>query len=185
MYDLTAISKFVTRENIQSLINQSGLSGRIGLLSTDIDGVDYWVLEKITSEADIIIVEFNDFLGDLPVSVPYSPDFSRFTASPHGSYWGASLSAFRYLLEARGYIFTGTNRLGVNAFFVHADHGEALSKHLEKRVHHPYKMREARDHSGNLAYKPYAAFQDNIVHLPVIRVNTNETVPLGSVCRKR
>jgi len=185
MYDLEAIAQFVTRENIQTIIDDAGMKGRLGLLSTDIDGVDYWVLERITSEADIIAVEFNDFLGDQPVTVPYSPSFSRFSASPHGCYWGASLAAFRYLLEGRGYRFVGTNKLGVNAFFAHSDHAEALRKNLGEFVHHPCRMREARDAKGRIAHKGYTAFVDDVAHLPIVRIDTNETLKLGQVCRRR
>lgn len=184
MYDLEAVAQFVTRENIQTLIDGAGMTGRLGLLSTDIDGVDYWVLERIISEADIVVVEFNDFLGDQPVSVPYSASFSRFSASPHGCYWGASLAAFRHLLEGRGYRFVGTNRLGVNAFFVHGEHAAAVSKRLTSFVHHPCRMREARDSKGRLAHKSYTAFVDEVAHLPVVRVDTNETLKLGQVCRR-
>ncbi|MGD9920007.1 MAG: hypothetical protein AB7V13_01005 [Pseudorhodoplanes sp.] len=183
MYDLEATAQFVTRDNIQSLIDASGLRGRLGLLSVDIDGVDYWVLERITSEADIIVVEYNDFLGNQPVTVPYTADFMRFATSPHGSYWGASLAAFRYLLEQRGYLFVGTNLAGVNAFFVHSDHAEAVLPHLMAIVHHPCKMREARDAEGRLAYRPYSHYIKQIAHLPVVRVDTSEVVALGQVCR--
>jgi hypothetical protein len=183
-HDLQAVAQFITRDNIQGMIDAAGLKGRLGLLSTDIDGVDYWVLEQITSEADIVVVEFNDFLGDQPVSVPYTPNFMRFEASPHGCYWGASLAAFRHLLGSRGYQFVGTNLLGINAFFVHADHADVIRQHLASFVHHPCKMREARDAKGRLAYKSYTAFADEVAHLPVVRVDTNETVMVRQVCRR-
>src|ERR1700753_2979191 len=40
---LRAIQSFITAENINSLIQQGGLSGDIDLLSIDIDRNDYWV----------------------------------------------------------------------------------------------------------------------------------------------
>ena len=122
MRNLEAVASFITRENINDIIANAGFSGRVGILSVDIDGVDYWVLERINVEADIIVVEYNDFLGDAPVTVPYDPQFTRWSATPHGSYWGASLAAFRHLLEPRGYVFVGSNLIGINGFFVHPGH---------------------------------------------------------------
>jgi hypothetical protein len=179
MRDLLAISAFITRDNINALIAQAGFGARVGLLSTDIDGVDYWVLERVDIEADIVVVEYNDFLGRLPVSVPYSPDFHRLSKSPHGTYWGASLAAFRHLLESRGYLFVGTNLIGVNAFFVHRDHAKATREWLDAFVAHPCIMREAREADGNLAYKPYSAFAAEIGGLPLVRVDTGEQITVA------
>ena len=44
---LTALSSFVTTENINQLITNAGFSGPLGLLSVDIDGNDYWVWKAI------------------------------------------------------------------------------------------------------------------------------------------
>jgi hypothetical protein len=185
MHDLIATAKFVTRDNIQELIDAADMGQPIGLLSIDIDGVDYWVLERIRTEADIVVVEFNDFFGDEPVSVPYSPDFSRMSVCPHGgAYWGASLSAFRHLLEGCGYMFVGTNLIGVNAFFVHQEHADRIAQFLDTFVHHRCVMREARDPRGRLAYKPYKDVANAIAHLPIVRVDTNEIIELGKVCRR-
>ena len=182
--DLQAISSFVTKDNIAGLIRDAGFERRIGLLSIDIDGVDYWVLEKIEFDSDIIVVEFNDFLGELPVSVPYTHDFSRHRACVHGNYWGASLSAFRHLLEGRDYIFVGTNLVGTNAFFVHRDHAEVAERWLDNIVAHRSIMRETRDSDGRLAFVPYAGFRNKVAELPLIRVDTGETVTCGDMCRQ-
>jgi hypothetical protein len=184
MYDLAAVSAFIDRDNIANLIRNAGFSGRLGLLSVDIDGVDYWVLEKVDIDADIIVVEYNDFLGELPISVPYSPTFERMKESPHGTYWGASLAAFRHQLERRGYAFVGTNLIGSNAFFVHGDKAGLLTDWLDGPVAHSCVMREARSADGSLARLPYTAFAEQVSALPVVRVDTGETVPLGSVCRR-
>src|SRR6202011_2520155 len=40
-HDLTALARFVTRENISSILEMAGFSGRIGLLGIDVDGNDY------------------------------------------------------------------------------------------------------------------------------------------------
>lgn len=184
MRDLLAVPAFITRDNIADLIRSADFSERVGILSVDIDGVDYWVLERIEIEADIIVVEYNDFLGDVPVTVPYSPSFSRWLASPHATYWGASLAAFRHLLEGRGYVFVGTNLIGINAFFVHSDHADSIKEHLESVVIHPCTTRDARDSSGRISFQPYRAFAAEVADKPLIRVDTGETIKLGDVCRR-
>ena len=183
-YDLQAVSAFITRDSIGGLIRAAGFTDRVGILSTDIDGVDYWVLERAGIEADIVVVEYNDFLGDLPVTVPYSPTFSRLAEDPHGVYWGASLAAFRSHLEGRGYVFVGTNILGINAFFVHADHAATIKQWLEDFVAHRCVMREARDSSGSQVNKQYREFTAAVASKPLVRVDTGETVQLGDVCRR-
>ena len=183
-YDLQTAATFIDRDNISRVIRDAGFSSRIGILSVDIDGVDYWVLERIILEADIIVVEYNDFLGESPVSVPYSETFRRMETEPHGIYWGASLSAFRHLLENKGYVFAGTNRLGINAFFVHKDHTAALHGLLNSIVAHPCKIREARDEKRRPSYKRYIDYGANIVDKPLVNVTDGTTVRLGDVCRK-
>jgi len=46
-HTIDAVSAFVDRDNINALISGAGIEGDIGLLSIDIDGNDYWVLEAI------------------------------------------------------------------------------------------------------------------------------------------
>src|SRR3984885_8566432 len=59
-HDLTAVSRFVTRDNISSILETAGFSGRIGLLSIDVDGNDYWIWEALTTlDPAVVIVEYN------------------------------------------------------------------------------------------------------------------------------
>jgi len=181
-HDLDAVAAFVTAETIEALT--ASLPPRLGLLSVDIDGVDYWILAAITRAADIVVVEYNDFLGEQPVSVPYRVDFVRGQAHWSNTYWGASLAAFRHLLEGRGYVFAGTNRVGTNAFFVHADHAAALRAAVGEAKAWPCRMRETRQRDGSLALKRYGDFRAEVAELPLVRVDTGETVRLGEVARR-
>src|SRR5688572_4559412 len=121
--NVTAAHAFVTRENINALLLEHGISGEIGLLSIDIDGNDYWVLEAIDVVSPaIIVVEYNYRFGaDRAVVVPYDPAFDRARAHPSRIYFGASLKALCQLAERKGYAFVGCNGFGVNAFFVRSD----------------------------------------------------------------
>ena len=122
-YDLIAKHAWITRENINQLIKEEGIEGEIGLLSIDIDGVDYWVWESIEVVNPIIVViEYNAFFGiEKAVTVPYEPNFYRYNYHPTGMYFGASLKALYKLGEKKGYAFIGCSSGGVNTFFVRKD----------------------------------------------------------------
>ena len=61
---MTAVESFVNRENINKIFEQNGFTGEIGLLSIDIDGVDYWVWESImVIDPIIVVVEYNALFG--------------------------------------------------------------------------------------------------------------------------
>lgn len=121
--DLTAVSGFITAENINALLTANGASGEIGLLSIDIDGNDYWVWKATVAVSPaIVVIEYNSRFGpDRSVTVPYDPHFVRSRAHPSSLYFGASLRALVSLGERKGYAFVGSNRLGSNAFFVRRD----------------------------------------------------------------
>jgi hypothetical protein len=171
-YDVTAVASFITAENISASIDRSGFGDRIGLLSVDIDGIDWWVLKAITVTADIVIVEYNDFFGERPVTVPYAPDFVRSKAHWCNGYWGASLAAFQQLLSARGYVFIGTNAAGNNAFFVLAEHEARVLARVANFRAHPSSFRDARNKDGTLAFSGYRPFLPEMAELPLIRTDT-------------
>jgi hypothetical protein len=123
LYDLRAVTAFITRENINELLASSGITGEIGILSIDVDGNDYWIWEAIdVVNPAIVIVEYNYRFGkELAVTIPYDPAFVRSPPSPSRLYYGASLKALWLLARRKGYAFVGCSRNGVNAFFVRAD----------------------------------------------------------------
>jgi hypothetical protein len=154
-YSLKAAAAFITRENINSLFREHGMSGDIGLLSIDIDGNDYWVWEAIDSVSPrIVVVEYNSRLGpDRSVSIPYDEKFSR--ASGHHSmiYYGASLRAFWKLGQKKGYELVCCNTAGNNAFFVRKDvMPEGLRAGDVGDIFVRGKFRETRDENGRLTY---------------------------------
>jgi hypothetical protein len=180
-YDLKPVCSFITRDNIGQILDGNGFNGDLGLLSVDIDGVDYWVLEAIKNKCDIIIVEYNDHFGPHPHSVPYDAAFSRLDKHKSGIYWGASLQAFTHLLSQRGMTLIGTNRVGTNAFYVRNEHVAKVKKRLSSFRAWPCKMREARTVSGELAYKTYAESAALIAGFPLIDVTNGEQVQVGQV----
>lgn len=91
---------------------------RVGVLSIDVDGNDYWFLERLIEiEPSIISVEYNASFGHAPVTVPYDPSFVRGQKHPTGWYHGASLTALAKLCQRSGYGLATVSSYGANAFF--------------------------------------------------------------------
>lgn len=132
MYNIKAVQAFITKDNINQIIKDNGLSGEIGLLSIDIDGNEYWIWETISViEPIIVIVEYNARFGsNLAVTIPYEEDFDRAKAHPSKFYHGASLKALCLLAKRKGYAFIGCNSNGVNAFFIRKDKKPDIIKEL-------------------------------------------------------
>jgi len=168
-FDLAVVEAFITRENINSLIQNAGLSGDIGLLSVDIDGNDYWVWEAIDIITPAIVVcEYNATFGDLEsFSVPYQPDFERTKAHFSNLYFGASLAALVKLGKAKGYRFVGTNLNGCNAFFVRNELAEKVINGLDEVTSHPSVFAESRDLNGKLTFLRGSSKEKLIGSLPV------------------
>ena len=118
MYDLTAVTEFITRENINHIISSNGFAGDLGILSIDIDGNDYWVMEAINCvNPSIIICEYNPIFGDkYPVVVPYEPKFTRFDAHHSGLYFGAQLRQLNCLPKRKGMSLSGQIQMELMLF---------------------------------------------------------------------
>ena len=113
---------WVTRENINRLMTEHGMSGEIDLLSLDIDGMDYWIWEALTAVSPrVVILEYHEEFGHEPITVPYDPQFNRMKQDPR--YHGASLPAFVKLAHAKGYRLVGSNLQKFNALFLRHDTG--------------------------------------------------------------
>jgi hypothetical protein len=153
-HNLKAEHAFITSENINTLIRTNGISGKIGLLSIDIDGNDYWVWEAIdVVSASIVVIEYNARFGpEKAVTVPYAADFVRSRAHYSNIYYGASLAALCQLGKRKGYDFVGCNLSGNNAFFVHSSLRPAkLPELTPAQGFVPAQFRESRDAKGMLA----------------------------------
>lgn len=96
------------------------------LFSLDIDSIDFHILRatiELGYRPKIIVVEYNSALGpEHAVTVPYKPVFNRWTEHLSGVYYGASVVAWRVLLEPFGYKFVSVDSSGTNAFFAKEDH---------------------------------------------------------------
>ena len=100
-YNLIVKNTFVNSANINEVLKKIKIPKRIGLLSIDIDSVDYWVLKelKYTIPA-IIICEFNPLFGvKKEITVPDKKKFVRNQEHFSNLYYGASIKAFQNLLK--------------------------------------------------------------------------------------
>lgn len=119
-----ALCSWITKDNINELFAKSGMDGEIDLLSIDIDGNDYWIWEAIDNiNPRLVVVEYNASLGkNKNLVMPYDEKhFNRFKFESLGLFYGASIGAFNYLAEKKGYSLVCCESSGVNAFFVRND----------------------------------------------------------------
>lgn len=118
---VTAKQLWIILDSLDFVLTCSA-SRRIGILSINVDGNDYWFLEKLIAVSPaIIVVEFNVLLGLLPVTVPYDAAFDRTKRHESWGYYGASLAAMHDLCSRKGYSLISISKNGVNAFFVRND----------------------------------------------------------------
>lgn len=153
---------WVTRSNVNELITGNGFSGDVGLLSIDMDGVDYWIWEAITAITPrVVVLEYQDVLGpDRSVTVPYADDFNGYrmgstNGMPHFS--GASLRAFVNLGRKKGYRLVAINCSGYNAFFLREDLAPGIIPTLavEDCFSHPKVVQGLRDRGPILQKLPW------------------------------
>jgi hypothetical protein len=183
-YNLEPKESFITRENINYLLKFSDFPYDIGIISIDIDGVDFHVFEAMESwKPAIYIFEYNSNFGSMtPVSVPYDPMFVRKEKHWSNQYWGASLSAFDYLAQSRGYSLVGVNGAGSNAFFVRNDLlNDRVRATTVQECFRSMSFRDSRDQNGNLTFANAEARRAMIAHLPLVNVITSETISVADL----
>jgi hypothetical protein len=173
-HQIDAVDAFITEENINELLAKSCFDEDLGILSIDIDGNDYYILQAINAvRPRILICEYNAIFGARKISVPYEADFFRTRKHHSNLYFGASLSAIDFLANKKGYSLVGTNSNGCNAFFVRNDLvNEKIKVLTAEQAFLPSKIRQSRDKQGNLSYLAGNDGLKEIKGLPVVNVET-------------
>jgi hypothetical protein len=177
-HDLQAIDAFITRENINELLAQSGFDEDLGILSIDLDGNDYHVLDAIKHfKPRILVCEYNGVFGGVrKITIPYDATFNRTRSHYSNLYFGASLAAITYLANKRGYSLVGTNSAGGNAFFVRNDLvTDKVAVISSAEAYFPSHLRESRDAQGHLTHVRGSDRLKMIQGLPVVNVETDTT----------
>lgn len=150
---LRIVEAFLTTENLGFI---RSAFDRVGVLSIDVDGNDYWFLkELIDLQPTVVSVEYNSTFGLQPITIPYEPAFRRHDKHPTGWYHGASLTALAKLVAPHGYGLAAVSSNGINAFFTRSG---SLDPATEWR---PNTIR---------ASSPQSIQWDTIKHLPMVAV---------------
>ena len=153
-HNLKIRNKFITKDNINDVVRKFNVPKKLGLLSLDIDGVDYWVLKELsTLNPSIVICEYNSLFGEKKsITVPYKENFIRSKEHYSNLYYGASIQAFIDIMKTKNYFLIGTNTAGNNAFFVRKDLWKILNKMILNKKIFMSKFRESRDQKGKLSF---------------------------------
>ncbi len=171
--DLLALCEFVSKKNINQILSNHIKNKKIGILSIDVDGNDYWIREEINAiDPSIVIIEYNSILGNKNnYVVPYDEKFLRGNAHYSNLYYGASLPALVKLAKKKGYALVACNHAGNNAFFVK---NNLLNNHVkEKNVKEAFrerKFRESRDKNNKLNFLDSTQEKEIISKLPLEEV---------------
>ncbi len=162
--NVQVIKRFINLDNLEDIFDTDNL----GCLSIDIDGNEYWILEKILSMnviPDVIITEYNASFLHHDITVPYDKNFD--VHKKHSSLWyhGASLSAFDKLLNKYKYglvkVIGGTNAIFVQQKIL------ARSKLEKYNPSDVYEECASRNQKGNNTAKEQ---YETIKHLPLVNV---------------
>jgi hypothetical protein len=182
-YDVVAINSFITKDNINKLINSYTKIQDIGLLSLDIDGNDYWIWESIHCiKPRIIVCEYNSAFGSSrKVSVPYKSNFVRSNEHYSELYFGASLAAFCDLAEKKGYDFIGTSGAGVNAYFVRKDLSAPFLKYTAENGFNESANRDSKNEKGELLFLRHHERLDLIKDLMVFDFDKKQNVKIKEI----
>lgn len=148
---------WVSPENINEIIAKAqNAIGQPDILSLDLDGNDFWILNAADlNSIRIVVVEYNPLFGhERAVTVPRDDKFDRTSKHYSWLYYGASLKAFTFLLEGKGFTFVGTNRVGNNAFFVSKDVANLIPTKISQdySVYTDWRIRETRAKTGELNF---------------------------------
>ena len=162
---VTPLLTRVARDNINALLTEHGMTGEIDLLSIDVDGIDYWLWEAVTTcQPRVVAIEYNWLFGaERTVTIPYDANFDLDAVGTSG-YRGASLAAMVHLGQQKGYRLVATER--VNAFFLRNDIApEVPSLDVKRGYRAPLNIARAKDVFGKIRK----------AGLPLVNVVTGES----------
>ena len=120
------IHSWITKDNINNIIEDAGFAGEIDLLSVDIDSTDYYIMDAIDSaNPRVIICEIH---SGIPITealtIPYSDShFAMDKPYPEVLFRSLSMAAADKLLTKKGYRLIGAHKFGFNVIFMRNDVG--------------------------------------------------------------
>jgi hypothetical protein len=111
------VNAFIRLDNIVDLFHEASVPSNFDLLIVDIDGNDYWVLQRLLGKyrPRAIVCEYNArWVPPREWIMPYDPDH----VWDGSARFGASLTSLDKLMRAHGYRLIACDSHGINAFFV-------------------------------------------------------------------
>lgn len=129
---------FITRENIVGLLKKYEWPTHFDLMSIDLDGNDYYILDEVLKnryQPNVVICEFNATLApDQCIAIEYNANHTW----NNDNYYGASFQAFKKLMAKYDYTLVAniaqTNMIFIkNDFCEKRDYGIAYSQ----TIYHP------------------------------------------------
>jgi len=113
---LALVNDFVTKDNINALISSEISNEEIDLLSVDIDGNDFHVLDAIDCvDPRVIVMEYN---GKFAPPIEFCMKYDESHTWNGDDCYGVSLKFLEVELHKKGYSLVGCNLTGTNSFFV-------------------------------------------------------------------
>ena len=123
---LKGVVSYITRANVESLLEQLAVPQSFDLLSIDVDQNTYYIWDAIQQyKPRVVVVEYN---AAIPAAIDWKAVYSEHRTWDGTQNFGASLKAFEKLGQELGYSLVGCDVVGVNAFFVES---KLLQNHFE------------------------------------------------------
>ena len=178
--NLKILNRKIDSENILATLKEFNFFDNIDLFSIDVDGIDYWILEKMPKKfCKLIVAEYNPYFGsNLEISVPNDKNFDRSKYHHSNLCFGASLKSIINLLDRKGFIFLGTNLFKNNAFFVNSDFKDNLFLEIpnnnELNSFTNASFRESRDINDKLNFIDPKNILNEIKECKVVDLSSSE-----------
>ena len=157
---------WITLDNINDLLEKATeeLISDFHVISIDIDGNDYWVLNEISAEPEVFVVEYNSLFGpDEKITTMYDPNFDRFSFDESGCIYGGSFSAISSLLAERGYEVFHVSEMGNNIIFIKREHCNLVHSIFSgSKEFRPISFREMH-HKGIRTFAAYDAAKSYVL----------------------
>ena len=174
------LNRKIDSENILATLKEFNFFDNIDLFSIDVDGIDYWILEKMPKKfCKLIVAEYNPYFGsNLEISVPNDKNFDRSKYHHSNLCFGASLKSIINLLDIKGFAFLGTNLFKNNAFFVNSDFKDNLFLEIpnnnELNSFTNASFRESRDINNKLNFIDPKDILNEIKKCKVVDLSSSE-----------
>ena len=144
---LTILRDFITRDNIEQLFRSAQVPPEPSVVSIDIDGNNYWILEALSWYRPMVfVVEYNAMF---PSDASWAMRYDSAHEWRNDSYQGASLKSLTDLATHKGYTLIACSLAGVNSFFLCNDLvREAFVTGMPSDSYHPapFALHETAGH---------------------------------------